>query len=391
MKILVAPNAFKGSLSAVDAAACIARGLARSGLGCGVDLMPIADGGDDTLAVLIAAGAAQGARAHQAMVEGPLGEPVQAVWGMLPDGQTAVVEMARASGLKLLPPARRDPLRTSTFGTGQLIAAAVEAGARRIIVGVGGSATVDGGAGCMQALGVRLLDAQGNEIPHGGGALDRVRRIDTGGLLPALNGVSVKVACDVTNPTLGPTGAAAVFGPQKGATPEQVALLENNLQHFFTLVAEQVGVDVRDLPHGGAAGALSAGLAAFLGAELCSGIDLILDALGAERRLDGVSLIITGEGRLDAQTLGGKGPVGVARLAQARGIPVIALAGSVGDDEAALHAAGFDVILSIVPGVISLEEAMARAGDLLERAGERVGRLLRLGRLTARSGSLPQV
>lgn len=383
MKILIAPNAFKGSLSAVDAAGCIARGLARSGLGCAVDLMPIADGGDDTLAVLMAAGAAQGAGAHQAMVEGPLGEPVQATWGMLSDGQTAVVEMARASGLKLLQPAERDPLRASTFGTGQLIAAAVEAGARRIIVGVGGSATVDGGAGCMQALGVRLLDAQGNEAPRGGGALGCVQRIDVSGLLPALRGVAIQVACDVTNPTLGPNGAAAVFGPQKGATPEQVALLENNLRHFFTLAAEQVGVDVRDLPRGGAAGALSAGLAAFLGAELCSGIDLVLDALGAERRLDGVDLVITGEGRLDAQTLGGKGPVGIARAAQTRGIPVIALAGSIGDDEAALHAAGFDAILSIVPGVISLDEAMTRAADLLERAGERVGRLLRLGRLTA--------
>lgn len=379
MNILIAPNAFKGSLSAVDAAACIARGLARSGLDCTIDQMPIADGGDDTLAVLMAAGG----QAHQAMVEGPLGEPVQATWGMLPDGQTAVVEMARASGLKLLRPAERDPLRASTFGTGQVIAAAVEAGARRIIVGVGGSATVDGGAGCVQALGVHLLDTQGNEVPRGGGALDRVRWIDTGGLLPALKGVSVKVACDVTNPTLGPNGAAAVFGPQKGATSEQVALLENNLRHFFTLTAQQIGVDVRDLPRGGAAGALSAGLAAFLGAELCSGIDLVLDALDAERRLDGVSLVITGEGRLDVQTLGGKGPVGVAHLARAHGIPVIALAGSVGDDEAALHTAGFDAILSIVPGVISLEEAMARAADLLERAGERVGRLLRLGRLTA--------
>ncbi len=378
MRILVAPNAFKGALSAPEAAACIARGLACSGLDCEVEVMPIADGGDDTMEVL----AGQGGTIHPVMVDDPLGRPVQAAWGMLADGETAVVEMARASGLKLLRPEERDPLRASTYGTGQLIAAAIAGGARRIIVGVGGSATVDGGAGCMQALGVRLLDADGHEVPRGGGALSRVARIDTTSLLAPLREqrVQVMVACDVDNPTLGPSGAAAIFGPQKGATPEQVAVLEAALSHFFTLVAEQVGVDVRALRGGGAAGALSAGLSAFLGAELRRGIDLVLEALHFEERLARIDLVITGEGRMDSQTLGGKGPFGVAMAAAACGIPTVALVGGLGDGEDALLEAGLAAIVPIAPGPIALEEALAAAGPLLERAAIRVGRLIALGR-----------
>ena len=377
MKILVAPNAFKGTLSAPEAADCIIRGLARSGLACECDRMPIADGGDDTMEVLVA----DGGQVRQETVEDPLGRPIRAAWGLLADGRTAVVEMARASGLKLLKDDERDPLRTSTYGTGQLIAAAVMAGARRIIVGVGGSATVDGGAGCVQALGVRLLDENGRDVPRGGGALGRVRRIDMSGLLPPLREgiMEVLVACDVDNPTLGPGGAAAVFAPQKGASPDQVAVLEANLTHFFTLVAEQVGVDVRDLPGGGAAGALSAGLAAFLGAELRSGIDLVLEALDFERRLADVDLVITGEGRMDSQTLGGKGPFGLAMAARRRGIPTVALVGSIGDGEDALLEAGLAAILPVVPGPITLEAALADAANLLERAALRLGRLLALG------------
>ncbi len=376
MRILIAPNAFKGALSAPEAAACIARGLRRSGLDCELDLMPIADGGDDTMDVLLA----QGGEAHPVTVEGPLRRPVEAAWGLLADGETAIVEMARASGLKLLRDDERDPLLASTYGTGQLIAGAVAAGATRIIVGVGGSATVDGGAGCMQALGVRLLDETGSEVPHGGGQLGRIARIDTSGLLTPLREgrVEVLVACDVDNPTLGSNGAAAVFGPQKGASPEQVETLEANLRHFFTLVAEQVGVDVRALPGGGAAGALAAGLAAFLGAELRSGIDLVLDALGAEERLSGVDLVITGEGRMDSQTLGGKGPFGLALAARARGVPTVALVGGIGDGEDALHEA-LAAVVPVAPGPISLDDALKDAESLLERAALRVGRLIALG------------
>ncbi len=378
MKIMVAPNAFKGALSALEAAACLARGLERSGLACTIEQMPIADGGDDTMAVLVAAGG----EVRPAMVEGPLGRPVRAAWGLLADGQTAVVEMARASGLKLLKAEELNPLRTSTYGTGQLVAAAVGAGATEVIVGVGGSATVDGGAGCVQALGVRLLDEHGAEVPRGGGALGRVRRIDTSGLHPAFREgkVRVQVACDVDNPTLGPRGAAAVFAPQKGASPEQVAQLEANLRHFFTLVAEQLGVDVRDLPRGGAAGALSAGLAAFLGAELRSGIELVLEALGFEQRVQGVDLVITGEGRMDRQTLGGKGPFGLAMAALEHGVPTVAVVGGIGEGEEALLEAGLAAILPIAPGPIPLEDALANAGEYLERAALRLGRLLMLGR-----------
>ena len=377
MKILVAPNAFKEALTALEAADCIVRGLRRSGLDCVIDSMPIADGGDDTMDVLVA----QGGEIREVTVDDPLGRPVRAAWGLLVDGQTAIVEMARASGLRLLREDERDPLRASTYGTGQLIAAAVEAGARRIIVGVGGSATVDGGSGCVSALGVRLLGAAGREVPRGGGALGEVRRIDTRGLLAPLRtgAVKVLVACDVDNPTLGPHGAAAVFGPQKGATPAQVELLEANLRHFFTLVAEQEGVDVRELPGGGAAGALSAGLAAFLGAELRSGIDLVLEALDFQRRLDDVDLVITGEGRMDRQTLSGKGPLGLAVAARDRGIPTVALVGGIGDGEDELMAAGLAAIVPIAPGPLTLELSMINAARLLERAAVRVGKLLQVG------------
>ena len=354
----------------------MARGLQRSGLDCEVIQMPIADGGDDTMDVLIA----QGGRAQTVTVDGPLRRPVQAAWGMLADGETAVVEMARASGLKLLRDDERDALLASTYGTGQLIACAVATGAKRIIVGVGGSATVDGGAGCLQALGVRLLDAAGNEVQRGGGNLNQVARIDTSGLLTPLREgrVQVLVACDVENPTLGSNGAAAVFGPQKGATPEQVDILEANLRHFFTLVAEQVGVDVREMVGGGAAGALSAGLAAFLGAELKSGIDLVLDALHFEEQLNGVDLVITGEGRMDSQTLSGKGPFGLALKAQAHGIPTVAIVGGIGDGEDALQET-LAAVISLAPGPIALEAAVAEAEALLERAAVRVGRLVKLG------------
>jgi len=375
MKILVAPNAFKGALSAGRAAECIARGLRRSGLDCQVEVMPIADGGDDTLEALVAAGG----QVRMVQVQDPLGRPIEAELGLLADGQTAVVEMARASGLKLLRPEERDPMRTSTFGTGQLIAAAVDQGARSVIVGVGGSATVDGGSGCATALGVKLLDKDGRPVPPGGGGLGLVRRIDAGGLHPGLDRVKILVACDVDNPTLGPRGAAAIFGPQKGASPEQVKELEAGLSHFYGLVAESLGVDVRQTPRAGAAGALAAGLRAFFGAELRSGIELVLERLDCRRRLQGIDLVVTGEGRVDSQTLGDKGPIGLAREAGKQGVPVIALAGGIGDGEDELAAAGLEAVLSIVPGPLSLEEAMAGAAELAEKAGVRLGRLLRLG------------
>jgi len=373
--IVVAPNSFKGSLSSPLAAEAIGRGLETSGLACSLDLMPIADGGDDTMEVLVG----QAGRIIKVHVDDPLGRPIEAELGLMADGRTAVVEMARASGLKLLTPQERDPLKTTSFGTGQLILRAVAEGVRRIIVGVGGSATTDGGAGCLTALGVRLLDEEDREVTPSGGGLARLRRIEADGLAPGLAGIKIQVACDVENPTLGPSGAAAIFGPQKGAGPEEVARLEENLTHFFALVREAVGVDVTQTHRGGAAGAMAAGLKAFLGAELASGIDLVLDQYGAEERLAEADLVITGEGRLDATTLRGKGPVGVVRTARRLGVPTIALAGSLGDGLDELMAEGFEAVVPICPGPVSLAEAMSQAGRLLEETSRRIGRLLNLG------------
>ncbi|HMK35680.1 MAG TPA: glycerate kinase [Desulfomonilaceae bacterium] len=376
MKILVAPNALKGSVSAIEAAERIERGLKRSGLEMVLDLMPIADGGDDTMEVLTASGGT----IHEVQVLDPLGRPITAHFGILADGRTAVVEMARASGLKLLEPSERNPLKTSTYGTGQLIAAAVKNGARRVIVGIGGSATNDGGVGCAIALGLRVLDETGMEVPGEGGSLARARRMDTEHMMPELRDTEIMIACDVDNPLLGPRGASAVFGPQKGATPEQVTELEANLSHFFGLVAQTLGTDVRHRPCAGAAGGLGGGLMTFLGGRPRSGIDLVLDYLNFQTRVSGIDLVITAEGRMDVQTLGGKGPLGIAKRAWEHGVPTIALAGSIGEGENQLVAAGFRGIFPIVPGPMSLEEAMKRGGELLESAAERVGRLLALSR-----------
>ena len=376
MKILVAPNALKGSVSALDAAERIGLGLKKSGLDADLDLMPIADGGDDTMDVLVASGG----EIREVEVLDPLRRPIRAQFALLADGQTAVVEMARASGLKLLGPSERNPLITTTYGTGQLIAAAIEAGAKRLIVGIGGSATNDGGVGCAQALGLRTEDSEGRSVPGEGGSLRKVRRIVMDEMLPALDDVEIRVACDVDNPLLGPRGASAVFGPQKGATPEQVKELDDNLAHFYGFLAETQGIDVRDRPGSGAAGGLGAGLMAFLNGQPRSGIDLVLEYLDLPRRLEGVDLVITAEGRMDSQTLSGKGPVGLARRALERGIPTIALVGSVGDGEEELHDAGIKAIFPIVSGPMDLTEAMKTAGELLEKTAVRIGRLIGLVR-----------
>lgn len=373
-KIIVAPGAFKHSLTASAAAQAVAAGLHRSGLAAELHLMPIADGGNGTLDAFLAGG---GERVP-VTVEDPVGRPVEAAFALLPDGKTAVIEMALASGLELLDRRQLNPLRASTYGTGQLLQAALARGATRVIVGLGGSATVDGGAGCAQALGVSLLDAYGVELPRGGGGLERLFVIDPQKLDPRWRGVEVLIAADVTNPALGPDGAAAVFGPQKGATPEQAALLERNLSHFFRVVNDQLRVDVRSAAGGGAAGGLSAGLMAFLGGQVKSGIDLLLAYSGFSALLAGADLVVTGEGRLDGQTLQGKGPHGVALLAREHGVPTVALVGSLELDDAALHRAGIQAALPIVSGPMPLERALDNAAELLERAALRLGYLLQV-------------
>lgn len=372
MKVIIAAGAFKHSLSAAAAANAITRGLNRSGLNADVTLLPIADGGNGTLDAFLAGG---GERINL-NVDDPLGRPVESAFARSAD--TAVIEMALASGLELLRPDELDPLGASTYGTGQLMQVALDGGASRIIVGMGGSATVDGGAGCLQALGVRLLDSHGRDVPPGGGSLHHIRHIDASGLDPRWRRTELVIASDVDNPTLGENGAAAVFGPQKGASPEQVAALEENLRHFFTLVAEQMGIDVRHIPGGGAAGAFSAGLMAFLGGRIQSGIDLILDLRGFDQLLDDADLVITSEGRMDAQTVHGKGPIGVARRAHERGVPTIALVGGLQVDDALLHEAGLWAVLPIINAPMPLEQALAEAEHLVEAAALRLGYLLQL-------------
>jgi glycerate 2-kinase len=377
MKIIIAPSAFKQSLSAEAVAQAIERGIGRSGLDAQVLLAPIADGGNGTLDAFLAGGG----KRVTLIVDDPLGRPVEAAYGVLDDGETTVIEMALASGLELIhSPRQLNPMLASTYGTGQLMKAALDAGVKRMIVGMGGSATVDGGAGALQALGVALTDAYGENIPRGGGNLDKLFLVDAQGLDPRWKKVEVLIASDVENPALGDLGAAAVFGPQKGATPEQVKKLEANLRHFFTIINDQLGIDVRSVRGGGAAGAFSAGLMAFLGARIESGIDLILQHSGFVDWLPEADLVITGEGQIDSQTLGGKGPLGVARLAKEHGVPTIAIVGGLNADDKELHDAGIQAVLPIVTKPMSLEEAIANAAELVERAALRLGYVLQIGR-----------
>ena len=372
MKFVLAPDSFKESLTARRAAEAMERGIRAALLEAEVVLLPVADGGEGTAETLAWA---SGGTLHDATVTGPLGAPVVARYGMLGDGETAVVEMAEASGLHLVPLDRRNPLVTTTFGTGELIKAALDRGARRLIVAIGGSATNDAGAGALQALGAELLDANGQPIGPGGGALVRLARIDLTHLDPRLRGVAMRVASDVTNPLYGPQGASAVFGPQKGATPEMVSALDANLRRFADVLRRDTGIDVGSLPGGGAAGGLGAGLAA-CGGAIVSGIDLVLDALGFDAALRGAAVVFTGEGRIDEQTPRGKVVAGVTRRAGRQGVPVIAFAGSLSPGYETLYARGLVAVQGIVPGPATLEQALGGAEENLARAVEAVTRVL---------------
>ena len=327
MRVVIAPDKFKGSLSAAAAAEAMSRGVLLACPGASVDVVPMADGGEGTVDALVAA---TGGSVREALVTGPRGESLRARFGLLGDGRTAVLEMAAASGLVLVPSELRNPLVATTRGTGELMLAAVAAGANRLIVGIGGSATNDGGAGLGQALGFRLLDDEGHDLKPGGGDLRRLSRIDSSRRRHELDSVEVAVACDVTNPLCGPSGASAVYGPQKGATPEMVELLDRNLAHFASIVERDLGVAIRDLPGSGAAGGLGGGLVAFAGGKLSPGIELVIKAVDLESRLEHANLCLTGEGWLDGQSAFGKTAVGVARLAKSLRCPVLALCGSIG-------------------------------------------------------------
>jgi len=378
MKIVIAPDSFKDSLSAQGVADAIALGLTEIWPDAQLIKCPMADGGEGTIESVLAACNGELRRIE---VRGPLGAPVNAAWGWLPHSHTAIIEMAEASGLQLVPVDRRDACSSSTFGTGQLIRAALDAGAQRVILAIGGSATNDGGAGAMQALGVKLLDAHGKALAPGGLALAHLARIDMTDLDPRLADVRFDIAADVDNPLCGPHGASAIFGPQKGASPDQVEQLDRALGHFAGLCAETLKTEVRDEPGSGAAGGLGFAAKAFLGAQFQAGVEVVAELVGLAEAVKNADLVITGEGRFDAQTLRGKTPFGVARIARQQGVPVIVIAGTLGEGYQQLYAHGIDAAFALASGPMTLAQACAEAPRLLR---ERASDIARVWRMAAR-------
>ncbi len=377
-KVVIAVDSFKGCLRSVEVAGAVERGVLAVFPDCGVDKLPVADGGEGTVEALIEAlgGEWAGAQVHD-----PLLRPITARYGVVDGGRTAVIEMAAASGLPLLAPGERDPLRASTAGTGELIADALRRGCRKILVGIGGSATNDGGIGMLAALGFRFRDASGRAMDAvGGEALVRIDSIDAQGRLRELADAEIVVACDVSNPFYGPQGAARVFGPQKRADNDAVETLDRGMRHFAEAIGRHNGMDVQRMPGSGAAGGLGGAFAALLGARLVPGAEMILDALGFEARLRGADLVITGEGRLDAQSVMGKAPGAIAAAAARAGVPVIAVAGAV-EDAATLNGHGFGAVFPIQPRPVSLQEAMQPAFAL-----QNIERTVRQAMLAIKTG-----
>jgi glycerate kinase len=375
MKIVIAPDSYKESLTALEVATEIEAGFREVFPKAEYIKLPMADGGEGTVAAMVAA---TGGTLDEVNVTGPLGEPVKACYGLTGDGKTAIIEMAAASGLALVAPSLRNPLKTTSYGTGELIKAALDAGINHLIIGIGGSATNDGGAGMLQALGVKLPDHAGREIGFGGGALADLDRIDISGMDPRLKACRIEAACDVNNPLTGPKGASAVFGPQKGATPEMVSQLDVNLARFASLISRDLGMQVDWVPGAGAAGGMGAALLAFLGAQLRPGIDIVMEAVGLEAHVRDADLVITGEGRIDSQTIHGKTPIGVARVAKRYNKPVIGIAGCLADDAAVVHEFGIDAVFSVLSQVGSMEEAMTNAATNLRAASQNIAATLKL-------------
>jgi len=355
------------------------RGIRQVFPNADVRLVPIADGGEGTVKALVDS---TGGQLRRAQVSGPLGDIITASWGILGDGTTAVIEMAAASGLPLVPHDRRDPRLTSSYGTGELVRAALDAGLRRIIIGIGGSATNDGGMGMMRALGARFTSDDGRPLPEGGAALAQLKLIDLAGLDVRLRETEIVVACDVDNPLCGPRGASAVFGPQKGASPQVVAELDAALAHFAVCASAATGLDVAEQPGAGAAGGLGAALLFFTAAKLRPGVDIVLDAVGFATLVEGADFVITGEGRTDFQTVFGKAPVGVAKLAKRFKVPVFCLSGSIGDGANEVLAQGIDAVISICDRPMSLEHCMRTGEALIESASARLCRIIRAARLS---------
>lgn len=376
MKIVIAPDSYKESLSALDVATAIETGFREIYPHAEYVKVPVADGGEGTVEAMVAA--TQG-HIVQVSVTGPLGEPVNAFYGLSGDMRCAYIEMAAASGLESVPPTRRNPLLTTSWGTGELIRHALDAGVSQIIIGIGGSATNDGGAGMAQALGAKLLSAGQQQIAPGGGALETLARIELSELDPRLADCRIDVACDVTNPLTGPQGASAVFGPQKGATAAMVERLDRGLQHFAQIIDRDLDIDVLNLEGGGAAGGMGAALYAFCGANLRPGIEIVTDALGLAELVADADLVITGEGRIDSQTIHGKVPVGVAKVAKRFNVPVIGIAGSLTADVGVVHQHGLDAVFSVLYSVCTLDEALANAAANVRMTARNVAAVLEMG------------
>ncbi len=337
--------------------------------------LPVADGGEGTVEAMVAA---TGGRKINVSVTGPTGKPVMAHFGLTGNQQCAVIEMASASGLECIPPEERNPLITTSYGTGELIRAALDLGVTEFIIGLGGSATNDGGAGMLQALGIHLLDKSGHNIGKGGQCLSELEYVDVSGMDPRLKDCRITVACDVTNPLTGPQGASAIFGPQKGANPAMVRFLDENLKHYAEVIARQTGKDVEFAPGAGAAGGLGAALLAFLNAELRSGIDIVTEAVGLEKAIIDADLVITGEGRIDSQSIKGKVPVGVAKLAKRYNKPVIGIAGSLSSDVAVVYEHGLDCVFSVLNKVCTLEDALSNAAENVRLTARNIAATLKL-------------
>jgi len=376
LKIVIAPDSFKESLTALEVANAIEKGFKEIIPEADYVKVPMADGGEGTVQSLMDA---TNGKIIKTEVIGPLGNTVEAFFGVSGDGNKAFIEMAGASGLHLVPKEQRNPLKTTTYGTGQLILAALEYGVEHIIIGIGGSATNDGGAGMAQALGAKLIDNDGKSLALGGGALADLAKIDISLMDTRLNNVKIEVACDVDNPLIGPKGASAVYGPQKGATPEIVEILDKNLEHYAGIIERDLGKQVKDIPGSGAAGGLGAGLIAFLPVDLKSGIDIVISATKLSSHVEDATLVITGEGRIDHQTIYGKTPIGVAKTAKMFNVHVIGIAGSLTKDSKIVHEHGIDSLFSIVPGIIDLDDALSNAGEYLYMTSRNIAAAYKMG------------
>jgi len=374
LKILIAPDSFKESLTSIEVADYLKEGFKKADKNFEITKLPLADGGEGTVKSLVAA---TDGKIMKKEVTDPLGNKVEAIYGILGDGKTGVIEMATASGLPLVPKDKRNPLKTTTYGTGELIKAALDQGCTKLIIGIGGSATNDCGVGMAQALGGKFLDEDGKQIGYGGQYLKDIEKIDLSQLDSRIAETEIEVACDVDNPLYGKNGAAYIYGPQKGASKDQVKELDQGLKHIAEIIKDDLGKEVNEIPGAGAAGGLGAGLSAFLDAKLRPGIKIVMEASKLREKMKKVDLVVTGEGKIDGQTASGKTPVGVSRIAKKEELPVIAVAGTIGEDAEKVYDEGIDFLYSVIDKPMTLKEAIDNADELLIKTGYNLGKFIK--------------